>query len=243
VIEFIGVSKTFRQGGAKLIRQHIGDLLLGRSSRLFYALRDVSFRAETGESLAIVGHNGAGKSTLLGLVAGLSQPSEGKVVVEGRAAALLELGSGFHPELTGVENLRMYASLLGLTRRRTAELFDEIVAFADIGDFIREPIRTYSMGMVMRLAFAIAVSVDPEILIVDEVLAVGDQAFQEKCFDRIRRFTASGRTLLCVSHTSSLVRQLCDRALWLDHGRVVMAGATPKVLDAYTLHDSRKEIA
>ena len=241
MIEFNAVSKTFRQGvGTKLLRQYAGDLLSGRSAKLFHALRDVSFRVETGGSLAVVGHNGAGKSTLLGLVVGLTQPSEGQVAVEGSMAALLELGSGFHPELTGMENLRLNASLLGLSRRRTAELSGDIVAFADIGDFIREPIRTYSMGMVMRLAFAVAISAEPDILIVDEVLAVGDQVFQEKCFERIRRHKAAGRTLLCVSHSNALVRELCDRALWLDHGAVVRDGPAGEVLDAYASHDSLK---
>jgi lipopolysaccharide transport system ATP-binding protein len=239
VIEFNSVSKAFRQGaGSKLLRQYATNLLTGKRPKLFYALSDVSFRVESGGSLAIVGHNGAGKSTVLGLVAGLTQPSAGTVTVDGRMAALLELGSGFHPELNGLENLRLNASLLGLSRGRTAELTDEMIAFADIGDFIREPIRTYSMGMVMRLAFAVAITTEPDILIVDEVLAVGDQSFQEKCFERIRRHKAAGRTLLCVSHQNALVRELCDRALWLDRGRVVREGAASEVLAAYAEHDS-----
>jgi lipopolysaccharide transport system ATP-binding protein len=239
MIQFDGVSKSFRHGvGAKLLRQYGRDLLRASKAKLFYALSDVSFRLESGRSLAVVGHNGAGKSTLLGMVAGLTQPSKGTVSVQGRMAALLELGSGFHPELTGLENLRLNASLLGLSRGRTAELTDEIIAFADIGDFIREPIRTYSLGMIMRLAFAVAITAEPDILIVDEVLAVGDQAFQEKCFERIRRHKAAGRTLLCVSHQSTLVRELCERALWLERGKVVREGPGPEVLDAYAASDS-----
>ncbi len=235
MIEFIGVSKSFRHGaGAKLLRGHLQEFLRGRSSSRFFALRDVSFRLESGESLAVVGSNGAGKSTLLSLVAGLSKPQEGRVLVEGRVAALLELGSGFHPDLTGEENLLLNASLLGLSRRRTEEQFDAIIAFADIGDFIREPLRTYSTGMLMRLAFSIAVHVDPDILIVDEVLAVGDQAFQAKCFERIRQFRAAGKTLLFVSHATQLVREVCGRGLWLDHGRVMMDGTASEVLDAYS---------
>lgn len=235
MIEFHNVSKAFRHGaGAKLLRAHVQDLIKTRRRQRFFALKDVSFRLAEGESLAVVGTNGAGKSTLLSLVAGLTQPTEGQVIVRGRVAALLELGSGFHPELTGAENLRLNASLLGLSRRRTDELFDNIVAFADIGDFIGDPIRTYSTGMMMRLAFSVAVNVDPDVLIIDEVLAVGDEAFQKKCSERIRQFRHEGKTLLFVSHSAATVRELCDRALWLDHGRVVKDGEANEVLDAYS---------
>ena len=237
MIAFEGVSKSFRHGaGARLLRGHIQQWLRGRGGGggRFFALRDVSFRLESGESLAVVGRNGAGKSTLLSLVAGLARPDRGRVTVEGRVAALLELGSGFHPDLTGVENLRLNASLLGLSRRRTEEVFGAIAAFADIGDFLREPLRTYSTGMLMRLAFAIAIHVDPDILIVDEVLAVGDQAFQAKCFERIRQFKAQGKTLLFVSHATQLVREICGRGLWLERGQVVMDGSSGEVLEAYT---------
>lgn len=235
MIEFKNVSKSFRHGGGqpKLLRAFLGDLVRRPECREFFALRNISFFVREGESVAIVGRNGAGKSTLLSLVAGLTKPVEGNVVVRGRSAALLELGAGFHPDLTGVENLRLNASLLGLSRRRTAEVFDSIVAFADIGDFIDEPIRTYSMGMTMRLAFAVAIHVDPDILIVDEVLAVGDQQFQIKCQERIRRFKIDGKTLLFVSHSGPLVRQLCERAIWLERGRIVRDGPAEEVLDAY----------
>jgi lipopolysaccharide transport system ATP-binding protein len=234
LIEFEGVSKSFRHGtGARLLRGHLAEWIKGTSRRQFFALRNVSFRLEEGEGLAVVGPNGAGKSTLLSLVAGLARPEEGRVTVQGRVAALLELGSGFHPDLTGVENLRLNASLLGLTRRRTEEVFSSIADFADIGDFLREPIRTYSTGMLMRLAFAIAIHVDPDILIVDEVLAVGDQAFQAKCFARIRQLKAKGKTLLFVSHATQLVREVCSRGLWLDHGQVIMDSSSAEVLAAY----------
>jgi lipopolysaccharide transport system ATP-binding protein len=234
VIELTGVSKSFRHGGgAKLLRTHFRELFQKRDVSDFFALRNVSFRVEDGESLAVVGRNGAGKSTLLSLVAGLTDPVEGSVAVKGRVAALLELGAGFHPDLTGVENLHLNASLLGLSRKRTADVYEGILAFADIGDFIYEPIRTYSMGMTMRLAFAIAVNVDPDILIVDEVLAVGDQAFQEKCRERIRGFKAQGKTLLFVSHSGPMVRELCNRALWLERGRILLDGPAAEVLDAY----------
>ena len=181
----------------------------------------------------MVGPNGAGKSTLLGLVAGLAQPDEGSVTVNGRVAALLELGAGFHMDLTGAENVRLNAALIGLSRKRTNESFERIAEFAGIGEFMREPLRTYSTGMVMRLAFAVAVHVDPEVLLVDEVLAVGDQAFQAKCIEKIHEFRNAGKTLLCVSHASGMVQQLCDRAIWLDHGELIMSGSVLEVTEAY----------
>ena len=158
------------------------------------------------------------------------------MTVNGRIAALLELGSGFHPDLTGAENIRVNASLIGIGRRRTAELFDQIVEFAGVGDFIGEPLHTYSTGMIMRLAFSVAINMDPDILLVDEVLAVGDQAFQAKCFERIHRFRSEGKTLLCVSHASGVVKELCTRAIWLDRGGLVMSGRIRDVMDAYEGH-------
>jgi ABC-type polysaccharide/polyol phosphate transport system ATPase subunit len=235
IIEFEHVSKSFAyQGGAKLLRDHLKLRFRKQHPTIFYALKNVSFRVEPGESLAIVGGNGAGKSTLLSLVARLSRPKEGRVTVKGRVAALLELGSGFHPDLNGRENVHLYASLLGLSRKRTEECFETIVEFSGIGEFIDEPIRTYSSGMVMRLAFSVAVHVDPDILIVDEVLTVGDQGFAAKCFERIWEFKRAGKTLLFVSHVPEVVRQLCDRTLWLDHGEVMLMGTPDEVLRAYS---------
>ncbi len=234
LIEFESVTKTFRSGtAAKLIFGHIKDRLSGADRTAFHALRNVSFRVDRGESLAVIGRNGAGKSTLLSLVAGLCDPNEGRVEINGKVAALLELGSGFHPDLTGVENLWMNAALLGLTRKRAREVFDSIVDFAGIGEFIQQPLRTYSSGMVMRLAFAVAVHVDPDILIIDEVLAVGDAAFSAKCFDKILEFRKVGKTLLFVSHSSGVLAKLCDRALWLDHGQVVGEGALEDIVPVY----------
>lgn len=234
VIEFQRVSKIFAHtGGAKLLRSHLLDRFKQRERDAFYALKDVSFRVDQGESLAIVGRNGAGKSTLLGLAAGLCKPSEGSVAVCGRVAALLELGSGFHPDLTGVENVRLNASLLGLSRSRTAEVLESVIDFSEIRDFINDPVRTYSSGMLMRLAFSVAVHVDPDILIIDEVLGVGDQRFQTKCFERIGQFKQAGKTLLFVSHGGYTVRQLCDRAIWLDRGKMMLEGPPGQVLDAY----------
>jgi ABC-type polysaccharide/polyol phosphate transport system ATPase subunit len=233
VIHFNCVTKSFRQGGAKMLRGHLEDRFRRRKREVFQALKHVSFRLDRGESMAVVGRNGAGKSTLLSLVAGLAEPNEGCVTVNGRVAALMELGSGFHPDLTGVENLRLNASLLGLTRERTREVHDSIEEFADIGDFINQPLRTYSSGMIMRLAFSVAIHVDPDILIIDEVLAVGDQNFQAKCFDKISDLKHAGKTLLFVSHAANNVRKLCERALWLEHGEVMMDGSAGEVIDAY----------
>lgn len=234
VIAFTNVSKTFsRTTGPVLLRKHLARLLRRPRKQRFYALKRVSFQVEEGESVAVIGPNGAGKSTLLSLVAGLTKPDEGSVWVDGRVAALLELGSGFHPDLTGAENVRLNAALLGFSRQRAAELFDEIVEFSGVAEFIHEPLRTYSSGMVVRLAFSVAVGLDPEILVVDEVLAVGDQAFQAKCLDKIHERRAKGRTLLCVSHAAPIVQQFCDRAIWLDHGELIMSGPVSEVLEAY----------
>jgi ABC-type polysaccharide/polyol phosphate transport system ATPase subunit len=239
LIEFEHVSKTFsHKGGAKLLGTHVRERLKGRSTDVFYALKDVSFRVEPGQSMAIIGGNGAGKSTLLSLVAGLSLPNEGRVTVTGKVAALLELGSGFHPDLTGRENVSLNASMLGLSRKRTEECFDAILDFSGIGDFIEEPIRTYSSGMIMRLAFSVAVNVEPDILIIDEVLAVGDQKFQAKCFEKIFGFKNAGKTLLFVSHSPQMVRELCDQAVWLHHGNAMMVGTPEDVLTAYSANSN-----
>jgi ABC-type polysaccharide/polyol phosphate transport system ATPase subunit len=239
-IEFQNVSKCFsRSGGRKLLRVFLKERLQQRHKEVFCALSDVSFCVEQGESMAIIGANGAGKSTLLSLVAGLARPNQGRVEVNGKVAALLELGTGFHPDLTGSENVFLNASILGLSRKRARDCFDSIVDFSGIGDFIHQPIRTYSSGMVMRLAFAVAIHVEPDILIIDEVLAVGDAAFQEKCFDRICELKRAGKTLLFVSHVPEMVKHLCDHSLWLEHGRVKAAGPPGEVLEAYAGHAPR----
>jgi ABC-type polysaccharide/polyol phosphate transport system ATPase subunit len=233
VIEFHNVSKKFtRHAGQLLLRNHLTRFFTRQKDDPFFALKHVSFSLERGESLAVIGSNGAGKSTLLGLVAGISNPDEGVVTVNGEVTALLELGSGFHPSLTGRENVRLNAALLGLSRRQTTEAYERIVEFAGIREFIDEPLRTYSTGMMMRLAFSVAINRDPEILLVDEILAVGDAAFQTKCIDKIHEFRNAGKTILCVSHTT-MIRQLCDRAIWLDHGELILSGAVADVLAAY----------
>jgi len=233
-IECSGVSKYFmRHSGRVLLRKHVESWFRTSHRERFYALKNVSFRLEAGEGLALIGTNGAGKSTLLSLVAGLAEPDSGRIAVNGRIVALLQLGAGFHLDLTGAENLFLNASLIGMSARRAAELFDKIVDFSGIGEFINEPLRTYSSGMIMRLAFSIAVHMDPDILIVDEVLGVGDHAFQMKCQEKIWEFKRSRKTLLFVSHAAASVEGLCERALWLDRGEAVMDGALREVVAAY----------
>lgn len=233
-IVFENVSKKFALGGGrKLLRGHLQDLIGRGGGPSFYALRNVSLTLRDGESLAVIGSNGAGKSTLLNLATQVCDPNEGRVKVNGRVSAVLELGSGFHYDLTGAENLRLNASLSGLSRSKTAELFDEIVEFSGVGEFIDQPLRTYSAGMTMRLAFSVAIHTDPDILIVDEVMGVGDQAFHAKCFDRMLGFRKAGKTILCASHAASMLRLMCERAIWLDHGQVILQGKLEEVLAAY----------
>lgn len=205
----------------------------GRWRRSHDALRDVSFEVRRGETVGIVGRNGSGKSTLLQILCGTLAPSVGTVEVRGRVAALLELGAGFNPEFSGRENVFLNGTVLGLTRDEVASRFESIVAFADIGDFIEQPVRTYSSGMFVRLAFAVAISVDPDILIVDEALSVGDEAFQRKCFARIEQLRRQGATVLFVSHASNTVVEVCDRAIWLDRGRILMDGGPKDVVAQY----------
>ncbi len=233
-VTFLSVTKTFSMNAQRmLMRGHLERLIKRKSRQRFVALRDISFRIPKGQTVGVVGSNGAGKSTLLSLVAGLCPPDTGTVTVNGRVAALLQMGAGFHPDLTGAENVQMNAALLGLSSAKAAQVFDAIVEFSEIGDFISEPLRTYSSGMTMRLAFSVAVHVDPDLLIIDEVLAVGDQAFQAKCMEKIMEFKRQGRTLLFVSHSTGAVQQLCERALWLDHGELAMDGEAAKVVAAY----------
>ena len=235
IIQFSGVWKGFqRHTGRLLLRSHLKSVFATRhQTERFYALKGVTFQMASGECLAVIGANGAGKSTLLNLVAGLVPPERGTVSVNGRVAALLELGSGFHPDLTGAENVRLNAALLGVHRKQMESIYAEIVDFAELADFMDEPLRTYSTGMVLRLAFAVAVNVDPDILLIDEVLAVGDSAFQAKCLARILQFRERGKSILCVSHASGMVQRLCERAIWLDHGDLLLDGPIGEVCEAY----------
>jgi lipopolysaccharide transport system ATP-binding protein len=199
----------------------------------FWALRDVSLTVERGEAIGILGRNGAGKSTLLQIIAGTLAPTEGNVAVRGKVAALLELGSGFSPDFTGRENVRLNASLLGLSADETDAAFDQIVAFADIGDFIDQPVKTYSTGMMLRLAFAVQTAVEPELLIVDEALAVGDAKFQKKCFARLEKLRSKGTTILFVTHDTNTILQVCTKALILEAGRIHAEGDPHSVSRQY----------
>lgn len=202
----------------------------------FWALKDVSFEIKKGETVGIVGKNGAGKSTLLQMLTGTLNPTSGTIQINGRLAALLELGSGFNPEFTGRENVYMNATVLGLSMDEINTRFDDIAAFADIGDFIEQPVKTYSSGMFVRLAFAVQANIDPEIFIVDEALAVGDAYFVHRCMHRFQQMQSEGKTIILVTHDATAVRQLCDRAIWVDRGAVVAMGAASEVVDSYLAH-------
>jgi len=214
------------------LRKKIDANLHGLCSE-FYALKNISFDIKKGESVGIIGKNGSGKSTLLQMIAGTLQPTSGSINVHGRVAALLELGSGFNPEFTGRENVFLNASILGLTRKEIEERFEKIEAFADIGDFINQPVKTYSSGMVVRLAFAVQAMIDPDILIIDEALAVGDYFFQQKCAARMRELREAGTTLLFVSHDMASIRDLCQKALYLKAGEPIFWGESEKAISYY----------
>jgi ABC-type polysaccharide/polyol phosphate transport system, ATPase component len=227
VIRVNDVSKRFVIRKEKSLKERIVNF--GRSNlhkEDFWALRDVNFEIPAGTTIGLLGANGSGKSTLLKALGGIIQPTSGYVERRGRLAALLELGAGFHPDLTGRENVFLNAAILGLSRQQTEQYFDSIVDFAEIPEFIDTQVKFYSSGMYVRLAFAIAVHVDPDILLVDEVLAVGDEPFQKKCMDKIAEFQRDGRTIVFVSHAAKQVERLCDRVVVLKHGEVVYDGAT-----------------
>jgi len=238
-IELVNVSKIYRRysgrqfatlKSALLQRSILRDL---RPSETFPALSDVSFSVPRGSTFAVIGRNGSGKSTALKLVAGITKPTSGTVRVDGRISALIELGAGFHPEISGRENVFINGIMLGLTKRQIHDRFDEIVEFAELQEFIDAPVKTYSSGMYMRLGFAVAIHVKPDVLLVDEVLAVGDEGFTHKCLDKFAEFRRSGKTILLVTHSLGLVEHLCDNAVWLDDGRVQAQGDPKRVVGAY----------
>jgi teichoic acid transport system ATP-binding protein len=236
------------RNASKLYRAYAHPLhaLLARASggrwgqyKEFRALQDISFEVKRGESVGIVGRNGSGKSTLLQLICGIRQPTEGSIEVSGRISALLELGSGFHPDFTGRENVFMQGAIIGLNREEMESRFDRIAAFADIGEYLDQPVKTYSTGMTVRLAFAVAISVDPDILVIDEALAVGDTAFQVKCIDRMQTLIDSGVTVLFVSHNAYQVQRMCNRAIYLAGGGIRMEGHAFDVVGRYESEISR----
>jgi ABC-type polysaccharide/polyol phosphate transport system ATPase subunit len=233
-VEVNGLSKSFR-----LVHEHNQSLKAAvlRRGRLKYeefpALKDVSFSIPRGSTFALVGTNGSGKSTLLKCLARILRPDSGDIKLWGSMSALLELGAGFHPELSGRENVYLNASILGMKQREIDRRFDEIVSFAGLERFIDTPVKNYSSGMYVRLGFSVAISVEPDVLLVDEVLAVGDESFQRKCAEKFAEFRDAGRTIVVVSHALSTVRSLCDQAIWLDNGVVKMTGSGSEIVDAY----------
>lgn len=198
-----------------------------------FTLNDFNLRVQRGESVALIGPNGCGKSTVLRLIAGIYEPTAGAVSTFGRVAAVIELGAGFNAELTGEENIELYGAIMGISRIQLERLWYDIIEFSGIGDFVKLPVKYYSSGMVARLAFSVAVNLDPDILLIDEVLAVGDQAFQTKCLDRLQTFRANGGTMVVVSHDLKLINQLCSRAVWLNNGNVFLQGEVDFVIGAY----------
>ena len=247
-IEVHDVRKLYRRYGRRRQFATLKSALLSgslvrdlRPDESFEALKGVTFDVGAGKTFGIVGRNGSGKSTMLKLVAGIGRPTSGRVEVRGRVSALIELGAGFHPEISGRENVYINGMMLGLTKREVASRFDEIVAFAELEDFIDAPVKTYSSGMYVRLGFAVAIHVDPDVLLVDEVLAVGDEAFTHKCLDKFADFRRRGRTVLLVTHSLDLVTRFCDEALWLDAGLARAQGDPKRVIDAYLMDVARME--
>jgi ABC-type polysaccharide/polyol phosphate transport system ATPase subunit len=239
-IELSHVSKIYRRYSRRRQFTTLKSALLSGSliknlkpDETFAAVQDVSFTVPAGRTLGVIGRNGSGKSTLLKLVAGITKPTTGELVVRGRVSALIELGAGFHPEISGRENVFINGIMLGLSKREVARRFDEIVEFAELQEFIDAPVKTYSSGMYMRLGFAVAIHVDPDVLLVDEVLAVGDEGFTHKCLDKFAEFKRRGKTILLVTHSLGLVERFCDEAVWLDGGSMKAMGDPKRVVGAY----------
>lgn len=249
-IEVSNVTKIYRRYGHRRQFATLKSALLSgsilhdlRPDEKFQAVGGVTFDVPKGSTFGIIGRNGSGKSTMLKLVAGISRPTTGSVRVHGRISALIELGAGFHPEISGRENVFINGIMLGLSKREISRRFDEIVEFAELSDFIDAPVKTYSSGMYMRLGFAVAIHVDPDVLLVDEVLAVGDESFTHKCLDKFAEFKRRGKTILLVTHSLNLVERFCDEALWLDAGRVRAQGDPKRVVDGYITDVEKSEEA
>jgi len=234
MIDVIGVSKKFKRyhDKATTLKER---LLMLRSSKsdTFLALENMNLHIDQGETVGLIGHNGSGKSTLLKLITKIIYPTEGKITTKGRVSSLLELGAGFHPDFTGRENIYINASIFGLSKKEIDKKLDSIIAFSELEGFIDSPIRTYSSGMYIRLAFAVAVHVEPQILLMDEILAVGDANFQKKCINKIKEFKKQGITIVFVSHNMEDVYQICDRVVWLDHGHIKAIGNTKEIGEQY----------
>jgi lipopolysaccharide transport system ATP-binding protein len=247
-VQVDGVSKRFRRQTVQpstTLKSTIVDFLRGRklveSASTFQALKDVTFSVPSGHTLGIIGRNGSGKSTLLKLLAGIYRPDRGKIAVHGKVGALLELGAGFHPEFSGRENIFINGIVLGLSKREVRQQLEAIIRFAELESFIDEPVKTYSVGMYMRLGFSVAVHADPDVLLIDEILAVGDEGFFQKCYDKLAAFHRRGKTIILVSHELSMVSRWCDTVVWLEDGRVQEQGLPQRVIDLYRQHVAAQE--
>jgi len=234
IIKFENVTKNFSLNKQKTFKEFFPALLLGHETKEdFTALDNISFEINKGETVGIIGPNGSGKSTILKLIAGVMYPTTGKVTVHGKVSPLIELGAGFHPELSGTENIYLNGSILGLNQKELKDLYADIVNFSELGEFINQPIKHYSSGMYMRLAFAVAIHTKPDILLVDEILAVGDTAFQAKCFAKMEQFKKDGVTIIYVSHSMDSVKSFCNRAIYINHSKLISDGPASEVIDKY----------
>ncbi|OVE67348.1 teichoic acid ABC transporter ATP-binding protein [Clostridium diolis] len=238
IIEINGVSMMFKLSSDRIssLKEYITSALSGKLSyKEFWALNNISINIKKGEVIGIIGHNGSGKSTLLKIISGIMKPTKGNIICNGNIVPMLELGSGFDFDLTGKENIYLNGAILGYSKKFLDEKYKEILEFSELGEFINVPIRNYSSGMMMRLAFSIATVVNPDILIVDEILSVGDEAFQEKSRKRMEELMSGGTTVLFVSHSLNQIREMCNRVVWLDHGKIRMIGDAEEVCDKYAL--------
>ena len=244
VITFENVSKVYPlyhhiTGSIKNFFFHLPKSVQSIKNSKYEALHDISFTVSRGEALGIVGRNGAGKSTILGLIAGVLRPTKGKITINGRISPLLELGAGFHFDLTGRENIVLNGILLGLSRKDVLNRMDEIIAFSELDDFIDQPIRVYSSGMVARLGFSVVAHLDPEILLIDEILSVGDAEFQSKCMDKMMAFKNNGVTIVFVSHSAYSIKQICNRVIWFEDHMIKMQGDVDSILQEYSIRVSQ----
>ncbi len=232
-INFNKVSKKFRKGRRVYLKQALLDVFKPQKQEDFWALKDISFEINKGETVGIIGNNGSGKSTILKLIAGVLSQTKGSIFVNGRISPLIELGAGFHPELTGRENIYLSGTILGLTSKEIDKKFNSIVEFSELEEFIDTPIKHYSSGMYMRLGFSIAINIEPDILLIDEIFAVGDVSFQQKCFKKMREFQELGITIVLISHTFEIVGSFCKRVILIEDGKITRIGNTKKIISEY----------